>query len=156
MGILEVNRGGMESWEEPGLLVEVLTVLAKLLACTSPCPPGNEGGRGEGVGETPAVSPDLAPDPLASLLAPGLSLSVSVSLSGLSVPGVAPSLRSVTGVSDLCAPGEPGVRAPSLPGSPWLQGNAPAPANSDCSRFFLQEASMSSLSPPKPGPAPGF
>ena len=109
LGILEVNSGGMESDPDPELEL-VLIVLAKLLACTSPWPPGNEGGRGEGVGDTPA-SPDLPPDPLASLLAPGLSLSVSVSLGeplpgsslsprppNLSKPGVA---RSVAGVSDL-------------------------------------------------------
>ena len=160
LGILEVNSGGMESDPELEL---VLTVLAKLLACTSPWPPGNEGGRGEGVGDTPA-SPDLPPDPLASLLAPGLSLSVSVSLGeplpgsslsprppNLSKPGVA---RSVAGVSDLWVPGEPGVLAPGLS---WLQGNTPgpAPAISDCSRFFLQDASMSSLRP-KPGPEAGL
>ena len=143
----------------------MLTVLAKLLACTSPWPPGKEGGRGEGVGDTPA-SPDLPPEPLPSLLAAGLILSVSVSLgeprpgSGLSPrpnlsnPGVA---RSVAGVSDLWVFGDPGVLAPGLS---CVQGNtpgpAPAPAISDCSRFFLQEASMSSLRPPKPGPEAGL
>ena len=109
LGILEVNRGGMESCDPEPELVLVLTVLAKLLACTSPWPPGKEGGRGEGVGDTPA-SPDLPPEPLPSLLAAGLILSVSVSLGeprpgsglsprpNLSKPGVA---RSVAGVSDL-------------------------------------------------------
>ena len=159
LGILEVNSGGMESCCDPELVL-VLTVLAKLLACTSPCPPGKEGGRGEGVGDTPA-SPHLPPEPLPSLLAAGLIRSVSVSLGeprpgsglsprpNLSKPGVA---RSVAGVSDLWVLGDPGVLAPGLS---WVQGNipgpAPPPAISDCSRFFLHEANMSSLRP-KPGP----
>ena len=129
LGILDVKRGGIESWDEGEL---VLTVLAKLL--------GTRPWWGEGVGDTPSSLPG---DLESSLLAPGDSLPSSLGVLEPSWPylesrGVC---LSVWGVSERVVFGDPGALDLES-----LQGNTPAaPPNRDCSRFFLQEANISSL-----------
>lgn len=111
LGILEVNSGGMDSWELLllVLLVELLTftLLAKLRGTR----PGKEGGWGEGVGETPSALPG---DLESSLLPPGDSRPSSLGVLDPSWPNLPSSgvCLSVCGVSDLLVLGEPGVLTP--------------------------------------------
>ena len=135
-GILDVKRGGIESWELLLLVLLVELATATLLAKLRGTRPGKDVGRGEGVGETPSVFPG---DLESSLRAPGVrrpsSLGVLQPSSGV--------WRSVWGVSDLVVLGDPGVLRPAR-ASPWLAKGNP-PANNDCSKLFLQEANISSL-----------
>ena len=146
-----MNNGGIESWD---WLELVLTVLAKLLG-TNPGPEKDVGrGEGVGVGETPSHLPG---DLESSLLPPGLSLSSSLgdlepaNWNLFSSAGVC---LSGCGVSDLVVLGDmaPGVLTPDLVSWPcWtFQGNSPAPpVINDCSKFFLQDVTISSLDPGK-------
>ena len=142
LGILEVKSGGMDSWELLllVLLVELatFTLLAKLLGTR----PGKDEGRGEGVGETPSTFPG---DRESSLRAPGDNRPSSL--------GVLEPSWLYLGSSGVCLSvlGEPGVLSPALL-SVWLAKGKP-PANSDCSKFFLQEANISSLRDPNPDAA---
>ena len=146
LGILEVNRGGMESCcPLPGAGAGeggVFTVLAKLRG-TSPAPdPGSGEAAGAGAGEAAWGRGERE----LSLRRPGDSRGSPPSLGVW--PGVW--LRG-PGVSDLwvglgeagsCAQGKGAAPAP-----------APAPARRLCSRLRRQEATISSLRAPKPGSA---